>query len=104
MSDDKTVKVNTSELRTAAGTMSDVHNRVNTVVTNLENTLNAKGYPWGHDSYGDKFTGGDSGYTKSSENLLSGAGNLDTSLEDFSSGMNDAAKKIDDMDKSGNVK
>jgi hypothetical protein len=47
---------------------------------------------------------GDSGYTKSSENLLSGAGNLDTSLEDFSSGMNDAAKKIDDMDKSGNVK
>lgn len=57
MSDDKTVKVNTSELRTAAGTMSDVHGRVNTVVTNLENMLNAKGYPWGHDSYGDKFTG-----------------------------------------------
>ncbi len=96
---DKPVEVNTDQLRTAAGTMNDVHGRVNDVVTSLTNNLNAKGYPWGHDSYGNKFTEGDSGYTTSSKNLVSGADNMNSSLGQFSSGMNDAAKKIDDMDK-----
>ena len=98
MSDDKPVEVDTGKLRHAAGTMNDVTGRVGSVITTLKNGLNAKGYPWGHDSYGDKFTGGDNGYTKSSKNLLSGSDNMTSSLGQFGSGMDDAATKMDDMD------
>jgi len=100
MSDNKPVDVDTSTLRNAAGTTKDGAGSVEKVVTTLKNTLNVKGYPWGHDSYGNKFTGGDSGYTKSSENLLAGADNMTSSLNQFASGMSAAATKMDDMDKS----
>jgi hypothetical protein len=92
------VQVDTTKLRHAAGTMDDVTTKVTTIVNNLTNNLNDKGYPWGHDSYGDKFTGGANGYTTSSKNLLQGAGNLKDTLGGFGSGMRDAAQKLDDMD------
>lgn len=98
MSDNKPVAVDTGKLRAAAGTVDDAAGRVEKVVTDLKNTLNAKGYPWRHDSYGKKFTGGDSGYSKSSQNLLDGADNLYTSLKQLASGMRDTANKMDHMD------
>ncbi|WP_067895172.1 WXG100 family type VII secretion target [Nocardia vaccinii] len=94
----KPVEVDTTKLRQAAGTMNDVTSRVTTVINTLKNGLNAKGYPWGHDHYGDKFTEGDSGYTTSSKNLLAGGDNMVGSLGKFGTGMTDAAQKMDDMD------
>ncbi|MBY8855223.1 hypothetical protein K7711_01895 [Nocardia sp. CA2R105] len=94
----KPVEVDTAKLRQAAGTMNDVTSRVTTIVTTLKNGLNAKGFPWGHDHYGNKFTEGDSGYTNSSKNLVQGADNMVGSLGKFGTGMTDAAQKMDDMD------
>jgi hypothetical protein len=99
MPDNKPVAVDTGKLLTSAGTVYDAAGHVENVVANLKNRLNAKGYPWGYDNYGNKFTGGDSGYTKSSKNLLDGADNLHTSLNQFGDGLRDTANKMDNMDK-----
>jgi len=101
MSGEKKVEVNTGKLRTAGGTMNDSGGRVGDVLANLKRTLTAKGNPFGNDSYGHKFTEGANGYDTSSKNLLSGGDNMTKSLDEFGSGMDDAAKKMDDMDKSG---
>ncbi|MFI5780698.1 hypothetical protein [Nocardia sp. NPDC051570] len=98
MGEDK-VEVDTAQLRNAAGKVDDVAVRVWNTVKGLENTLNEKGYPFGHDNYGKKFTDGDSGYEKSSHNLMDGAENMTRSLNQFRDSMRDAAQKMDDMDK-----
>ena len=100
MADNKPVDVDTGKLRATAGEVTDAAGRLGKIVSDLKNDLNAKGYPWGrHDPYGGKFTGGDSGYTKSSENLLAGADNMVASLNQVGTGITDAATKMDDMDK-----
>lgn len=97
MSDGK-VQVNTGELRTAAGTMNNAGNQVKGVFDTLRKNLNSKGNPFGTDDYGKKFTEGEKGYDTSSKNLLAGGDNMTGSLDKFGSGMDDAAKKMDDMD------
>ncbi|GAA5063135.1 hypothetical protein [Nocardia callitridis] len=98
MPDNVPVEVDTAKLHNVAGTMINISGRVGEIVWGLKNTLNAKGYPWGHDNYGDKFTEGEEGYSTSSKNLLNGADNMVTSLAQFGNGMGDAANKMDDMD------
>lgn len=95
---EKKVQVNTPELRTAARTMNDAGSRVKGVFETLRNNLNSKGNPFGTDSYGKKFTEGEKGYTTSSKNLLSGGDNMTNSLDQFGSGMDDAATKMENMD------
>lgn len=95
---DKKVQVNTGELRTAAGTMNNAGGQVKAVFDTLRNNLNSRPDPFGNDSYGKKFKEGDKGYTTSSKNLLAGGDNMTNSLGQFGSGMEDAAKKMDDMD------
>ncbi|MGF6887233.1 hypothetical protein ABIA39_004368 [Nocardia sp. GAS34] len=98
MAGEKKVRVNTHELRVAAGTMNDAGGRVKNVFDTLRNHLHSKGNPFGNDDYGHKFTEGEKGYDTSSKNLLSGGDNMTDSLDKFGSGMTDAAKKMDDMD------
>ena len=98
MADDETVEVDTSALRDAADRVDDIAGRVGKAVDSLKTALDEKGFPWGTDSYGKKFTEGDEGYSKSSKNLIDGADNMTGSLEKFGSSMNDAARKMDDMD------
>ncbi len=99
MTDGKKVEVDTNQLRNAAGKVDDVAARVWKTVTHLQDTLDDRGAPFGHDSYGKKFTEGESGYEKSSHNLMDGAVNLTRSLNKFTSSMRDAAQKMDDMDR-----
>jgi hypothetical protein len=92
------VQVDTMQLRAAAAKVDDAAVKVWNAVVQLRNSLNAKGFPFGHDNYGKKFTEGDKGYTTSSGNLVSGAENMTRSLNHFSAGMKDAATKMDTMD------
>ncbi|MFF0492542.1 WXG100 family type VII secretion target [Nocardia sp. NPDC004068] len=95
---DRKVHVDTDALRAAAGRMDDIASRVWNTLTGLRTTLDDHGFPWGHDSFGKKFTEGEKGYTVSRDNLLDGSTNMVRSLNQFSGGMKDAAKKMDDMD------
>jgi len=95
---EKKVQVDTPELRTAATTMNEAGRQLKSVIDTLTNNLNAKGNQFGTDSYGKNFTDGDKGYTTSSKNLLSGGDNMTKSLDQFGSGMGDAATKMDNMD------
>lgn len=95
---DGRIHVDTARLRQAAAKMEGVGRRTGDIISTLKNTLNAQGEPWGTDDYGDKFTEGDNGYTKSSTNLLTGGDNMTDSAGKFDKGMRDAATKMDDMD------
>ncbi|MFI5776856.1 hypothetical protein [Nocardia sp. NPDC051570] len=98
MSGERRIRVDTTRLRTAADKMEDVGHKTHEIVANLRNILQAKGYPWGHDDYGDKFVNGDKGYLKSNEALLTGGDNMAGSAAQFSKSMRDAATKMDNMD------
>ncbi|WP_405162047.1 hypothetical protein OG203_37945 [Nocardia sp. NBC_01499] len=98
MPGDGKVRVDTTRLRQAASKMDAVGHRTSEIIGTLKNNLNAQGKPWGSDDYGDKFAKGDSGYEKSSKNLLTGGDNMIESAGKFSKGMNEAATKMDNMD------
>ncbi|PXX57622.1 hypothetical protein DFR70_11750 [Nocardia tenerifensis] len=98
MTGQRRVEVDTTRLRSAAAKMEDVGKKTTEIMGTLRNNLQSHGFPWGHDDYGDKFTGGDKGYTKSSDNLLTGGDNMADSAAKFSKGMYGAANKMDDMD------
>ncbi|MGW4773514.1 hypothetical protein ACWEO2_36450 [Nocardia sp. NPDC004278] len=93
------IRVDTTKLRQAADRMDEVGNKTKDIIDTLKTTVHAQNFPWGHDEYGDKFTKGDKGYTKSEENLLTGGDNMVGSTGKFSKGMRDAADKMDNMDK-----
>ncbi|MFI7004427.1 hypothetical protein [Nocardia sp. NPDC050175] len=101
MSAERRIEVDTTRLRGAAAKMEEVGKKTEDIMATLRNNLQAKGFPFGTDDYGDKFTKGDKGYTKSAENLLTGGDNMTDSAKKFSKGMNGAADKMDNMD-SGN--
>ncbi|MCM6776082.1 hypothetical protein NDR87_19695 [Nocardia sp. CDC159] len=92
------IEINTEKLRRAADGMDAVGRTVESILRTLQNTLNAKGSPWGDDDYGHKYAKGESGYERSSENLLTGTGNMVKSLQKFGSGMRQAADKMQTMD------
>ncbi|MFD6158129.1 hypothetical protein ACFWF7_11030 [Nocardia sp. NPDC060256] len=92
------IRVDTARLRQAANKMDGVGRRTGDIISTLKNNLNVQGEAWGNDDYGDKFAKGESGYTKSSKNLLTGGDNMVESAGKFNKGMNDAANKMDKMD------
>jgi hypothetical protein len=98
MTGERPVRVDTTLLRQAADRMDDIANSTKDIINSLKTTIQGQGYPWGHDSYGDKFTKGDQGYTNSEENLLAGGDNMVGSAGKFSKGMREAADKMDNMD------
>ncbi|WP_405162031.1 hypothetical protein OG203_37865 [Nocardia sp. NBC_01499] len=98
MSGERKVQVDSTRLRGAAAKMEEIGHKTKDIMTTLRDNLQNKGNPWGDDDYGNKFTKGDKGYTKSKENLLTGGDNMSDSAIKFSTGMYDAANKIDGMD------
>ncbi|MGF6885532.1 hypothetical protein ABIA39_003926 [Nocardia sp. GAS34] len=98
MTGERRVRVDTTRLRQAAGQMDDLGRKTGEILGTLKSTIQAQGYPWGHDDYGDKFVNGDQGYGNSEKNLLAGGDNMVGSEGKFSKGMGDAATKMDKMD------
>ncbi|MBU3067725.1 hypothetical protein KO481_40180 [Nocardia sp. NEAU-G5] len=83
MADKMMVEVN--KLRTAADKTERVHDRIYDVLTTLQASMVARGPVWGNDSLGQQFYGDDKqGYKGSSENLITGAGQIADTMDSFS--------------------
>ncbi len=77
--------VEVGKLRTAADKTEHVHDRINSVLTTLQAAMSARGPVWGNDSLGQQFYGDDKqGYKGSSENLITGAGQIADTMDSFS--------------------
>ncbi|MFD6395237.1 WXG100 family type VII secretion target [Nocardia sp. NPDC060249] len=85
------VGVTPEQLRGAAGKMGDLRDRMNTILTTLESSLDAKGAAWGGDGYGATFADGDQGYVAARENLTEGIGNTAKTFDSYSDGQYKAA-------------
>ncbi len=92
------VEINPGQLRTAAADCDRIHGAINDALTQLQSVLNAKGKPWGDDSFGHKFANGDKGYIAVSQNLLSGIGDLAGTFGSFASGQRQAADELSAAD------
>ncbi|MEV6558459.1 hypothetical protein AB0M22_22295 [Nocardia sp. NPDC051756] len=98
MAAERRIQVDTARLRQAAEQMDEVGTETKEIITNLRNTIQAQGFPWGRDDYGDKFAKGGKGYSTSETNLLAGGDNMADSAGKFATGMRDAADTMDKMD------
>ncbi|MEU0540809.1 hypothetical protein [Nocardia sp. NPDC005978] len=92
------LKTYTDLLNTAAGKTGKVRDGIEKVVDTLVSTSNGRGQPWGNDTLGRNFSGGDNGYDKSSQNIIKGAGNMAGTFGNFSAGQIKAAEKLAGMD------
>ncbi|MGW6724408.1 hypothetical protein ACWF9G_00760 [Nocardia sp. NPDC055029] len=95
------VKVYEDLLRKAAGKTGDVRDRVNGVLDNLVNSLDARGEPWGHDTTGNAFAEGESGYKAGRDGLLESGRNAAKTMDSYSDAQTTAADKLRDMDLEG---
>lgn len=98
MAVERRIQVDTARLRQAAEQMDEVGTETKNIITNLRNMIEAQGFPWGRDDYGNKFTKGGKGYSTSETNLLAGGDNMSESAGKFAKGMRDAADTMDKMD------
>ncbi|MFD4438588.1 WXG100 family type VII secretion target [Nocardia sp. NPDC058519] len=88
------VGVTPEQVRGAAGKMGDLRDRMNTILTNLAASLDAKGAPWGGDGYGSTFADGDQGYIAARENLTTGIGNTAKTFDSYSDGQYKAVELL----------
>lgn len=92
------VEINPDQLRTAAADCDRIHGSVLTALKNLQTAVDAKQAPWGNDSFGKKFAGGEKGYSAVSKNLLEGINDLATTFGTFASGQREAADELSNAD------
>ncbi|QIS08977.1 WXG100 family type VII secretion target [Nocardia arthritidis] len=93
------VAVTPSQLRGAAGQMAAVRDKVDTILSDLESSLNSRGAAWGDDSYGATFAAGDNGYLVAHKNLAKGMGDVAKTLGSYADGQYKAAGLLEEQDK-----
>lgn len=97
----KKLEVSPIQLEGAAREMGELRDRVRTILSNLENSLDGLGAPWGPDGYGSSFADGndDNGYLAARKNLTEGIGNVANTFGAYHDGQLKAAKELRRMDK-----
>ncbi|MFI6996632.1 WXG100 family type VII secretion target [Nocardia sp. NPDC050175] len=93
------VGVTPDELRSAAGKMGALRDRMNDILSTLESSLSTKGPAWGGDGYGSTFADGPQGYVAAHKNLSKGIGNTAKTLDSYSDGQYKAAELLARMDR-----
>lgn len=93
------VGVTPEQLRSAAGKMGLLRDRMNDILSTLESALAAKGAAWGGDGYGSTFADGPEGYVAAHKNLTEGIGNTAVTLDSYSAGQYRAADLLARMDR-----
>ncbi|WP_378740479.1 WXG100 family type VII secretion target [Nocardia brasiliensis] len=96
------VRVQPGELRGVAGDLTAVSGRVRQVLSGLRSAADGEGAPWGNDKIGNQFangSGGDSpGYVGARDKLYEVVDSKVKVLEQFSTGLRDAAKAMEQQD------
>jgi hypothetical protein len=96
------VQVNPDQLTKAGNKMLAVQQKMNNIITTLDNAVGEAGTEtWGNDSFGKGFADGDNGYIASRKQLISGGHDMATSLTQFGNGMIDAAHTMSAADNQG---
>jgi len=98
MTSPSSIQINPGLLRTAAQDSSAIKDNIAQVLATLQSSLNAKGSPWGKDSFGDKFANGDKGYVASSKNVLSAVSDMGTTFDSIAQGQVQAADELSAAD------
>ena len=98
MTSPSTIQINPGLLRTAAQDSSAIKDNIAQVLATLQSSLNAKGSPWGKDSFGDKFANGDKGYVAASKNVLSAVSDMGTTFDSIAQGQVQAADQLSSAD------
>ncbi|MEV6560158.1 WXG100 family type VII secretion target [Nocardia sp. NPDC051756] len=93
------VGVTPEQLRSAAGKMGLLRDRMNDILSTLESSLATKGAAWGGDGYGSTFADGPEGYVAAHKNLAEGIGNTAVTLGSYSAGQYKAADLLARMDR-----
>ncbi|WP_067819137.1 hypothetical protein [Nocardia inohanensis] len=75
-----------------------VRDNIERIIDTLESSTASRGAPWGDDSLGNGFAGGDQGYIASRKNMLEGGGNMAGTFGNFSKGQSDSAAKLQRME------
>jgi len=94
MTSPSSIQINPGQLRTAAQDSSAVKDNIAQVLATLQSSLNAKGSPWGKDSFGNKFANGDKGYIAASKNVLSAVSDMGTTFDYIAQGQVQAADQL----------
>ncbi|MBU3065297.1 hypothetical protein KO481_27690 [Nocardia sp. NEAU-G5] len=98
MTSPSAVQLDPSLLRAAAQDSGAIKDNIAQVFANLQASLNAKGSPWGKDSFGDKFANGDKGYVAVSKNVLSAVSDMGTTFDSIAQGQVQAADELSAAD------
>lgn len=92
------IEIHPDRLRTAANDSSAIKDNIAQVLATLQSSLNAKGSPWGNDSFGHKFANGDKGYVAVSKNVLSAVSDMSTTFDSIAQGQVQAADELSATD------
>ncbi|QIS17797.1 type VII secretion target [Nocardia terpenica] len=92
------IEAETQHLRNVASELDEVAGEVNGILSSVAAASSAHWGKWGNDDFGQKFAGGDNGYEKSDSNLQAVVKSRSGLMSSYSSGLRDAAQKLDDMD------
>ncbi|MFC9435202.1 WXG100 family type VII secretion target [Nocardia sp. NPDC057030] len=93
------IGVTPEQLRSAAGKMGLLQDRMNDILSTLESALATKGAAWGGDGYGSTFADGPEGYVAAHKNLTDGIGKTAATLGSYSAGQYQAADLLARMDR-----
>ncbi|WP_405162919.1 WXG100 family type VII secretion target [Nocardia sp. NBC_01499] len=93
------VGVTPEQLRSAAGKMGMLRDRMNDILSTLETSLVSKGAAWGGDGYGSSFADGPQGYVAAHKNLTEGMSNTAKTLDSYADGQYEAAELLARMDR-----
>ncbi|WP_155981323.1 hypothetical protein [Nocardia sp. BMG111209] len=89
------VEVDPEQLRSAAGSTTDVQTAIDTVISTLTAALAGRGAPWGNDSLGRRLA---SQYEPAKQALIDGAGTFSGTFQGLATGQIDAADQMERTD------
>ncbi|GAB0104457.1 hypothetical protein JMUB6875_34310 [Nocardia sp. JMUB6875] len=92
------VQVEVAGMRSVADGLDVLANKITGILNTVSAAADAADGCWGHDEYGDKFADGKSGYIDRSGNLKVTLASKSTLLQNYSTGLTDAAKKFEQTD------
>ncbi|MFE3956886.1 hypothetical protein ACFXPS_22190 [Nocardia sp. NPDC059091] len=92
------VEVNSEALRDATDKTAQVHDKVRDILSSLQDSLAAKGTPWGNDEYGERFASGEHGYLAQSGNQTGGIATIATSFDHLANTQGKAADVLTGVD------
>lgn len=92
------LNVSPDRLRTAADHLTDVSDRMKTILSSLNGQAESLGQPWGDDDTGHQFADGDDGYLARKDMVGRAADSAAAFLEELADNIRTAANTFEQQD------